>query len=172
MKPKLMCVLLVLLLPFAFAAVACSPTQTQWVVRAQDGVAKNANNLTYFYQQLRTQVDKDEAAFVSAVFTDAKMAKAGMLGSTSQPVAFNDTYLEHMQAMLIAGQKGYQEKRNVLDNDYKTAMTNNGYLVEALANIQRLNLAWAGASQQVASQLAQVEAVIVELKAQRASAPK
>lgn len=145
------------------ALTACSPTQGEWNRRAQEGMRINAGNLTMMHEMLAADVESDRAAFVAAMFSDIKRARGGQLPD----VTFDDAYIDQAGQLLAAGLVQYDAKRKKVDDDYLTAMRNSGYVVEALSNIQKLNNAWSGNGELIASQVSELRDMILQMQQAR-----
>lgn len=161
-----------LLMILMLLVVGCSPTITRWSDRGLVGLDNEVANVEAWHALAAGMIERQRNQGVVAAYSDVELVRAGALKRADGTVVKLDAkYLKTSQMILLAHLKMIDGKLSELDAMRKRNLQNIDHVRQAFAGVKRLNKAWAGSADVLAVQLAELAAMVRELKAERARAP-
>ena len=163
--------LLLMILVLVFT-VGCSPTITKWSDRGLVGLDNEVANVEAWHSLAAGMIERQRNQGVVAAYSDVELVRAGAVKRADGTVVKLDAkYWKTSQMILLAHLKMIDGKVSKLDAMRKRNLQNIEHVRQAFVGVKRLNKVWAGGADVLAVQLAELAAIVRELKTERARAP-
>jgi hypothetical protein len=158
---------LILFIAALLACGGCSPSINAWVARGTQGLANAQANQTAWYQAEIASLNKARNSSINACYTDTINAFQNGV-ATSQPTVTKPVtaqWVNDQRNILLATMTNYDLEKSDLDVKYMTAIANLNSVQECFSQIQRLNVAYATTSDQLAAEVNNLAQIVSQLQA-------
>lgn len=166
----------VLVLMLAATVAGCSPTIGKWTDRGREGLTLQRASFTQWYTAAVKQVEADRQSLIRTVQVEIAMVmengipRANPQPDPNDPVETPAEWVKNEFAGLLLGLRGLDDKKAVLDEQYRRDMANCDAVSESLGYIDQLNRAYATDRDQLAAQVQKITVAVEQLSLQKGGA--